>query len=506
MKKFILLCLSSLFFAVNGLAYGVDAFVIIVKTDNTGSSSNTEFTIPTLNDSADYVYNVDCDNNGENEVQNHSGDYTCSYNLAGSYRVVITGKFPAIYFNNELDKEKITAVEQWGTGEWSTMFKAFYGASNLIVTADDAPDLSKATNMYRMFMGASDLTFTYPINNWDVSKIDYMAYMFSSATIFNEDIGDWNVSKVTSMEHMFSSATAFDQNISDWNIASVADMRYMFVHATAFNQDIGGWDTNGVLNMWGTFLYASTFNQDIGDWDVSTVTSMGEMFSNASSFNQDIGDWDVSSVADVRYMFDATTFNQDISDWDMISVTDSTNLGFMFSDSHLSISNYDNLLKSWSTVYIVDNVDFDAGSSNYCQGEDGKNILINIEDWTFNDAGKDCGFYITTPNEVTAVDGELYVMQVETNFVNDPEYPSLSYTLVGGADANKFTLTQGGQLSFENLPDANNPGDRNTDNIYRVQIKAHEDEAGVDDYQTIKVKVVPKSNGALVPTIMYLLN
>jgi len=190
----------------------------------------------------------------------------------------------------------------------------------------------------------------------------------------------------------------------------------------------------------------------------------------------------------------------------MISVIDSDNFANMFSNSHLSTSNYDNLLKSWSTVYIVDNVDFDAGSSSYCQGEDGRNILINIEDWTFNDANKDCSFYITTPNEVTVVDGELYVMQVETNFVNDPEYPSLSYTLVGGADANKFTLTQSGQLSFKDPTDVDNPTDRNTDNIYRVQIHAHEDEDGVDDYQTIKVKVVPDTNFALVPTIMYLLN
>jgi len=180
----------------------------------------------------------------------------------------------------------------------------------------------------------------------------------------------------------------------------------------------------------------------------------------------------------------------------------------MFTNSHLSISNYDNLLKGWSKLDLVDNVDFNAGSNKYCQGEDARDLMESGTDdnWDITDGGKDCAFYITTSNEVTVADGELFVMQVETNFVNDPEFPSLYYILVGGADADKFTLTQSGQLSFDSPADVNNPTDRNADNIYRVQIQAHEDEAGVDDYQTIKVKVVPDTNSALVPTITYLLN
>ena len=94
---------SSVNFALTNLRSGADDFVITVKTDNPGTSSNTQFTIPTYSGET-YNYNVDCDNDGLDEATAQTGNYTCSYASAGTYTISIkdnsgagTG-FPRIYF------------------------------------------------------------------------------------------------------------------------------------------------------------------------------------------------------------------------------------------------------------------------------------------------------------------------------------------------------------------------------------------------------------------------
>jgi len=107
-----------------------DSFVITVQTDNTGDSTDTQFTIPTYEYSyADYNYSIDCNDDGTTEaIDQGGGDYTCSYTSAGTKTIVINGNFHHIYFNNTGDKEKLLTVEQWGTVEWRSMDKAFYGS------------------------------------------------------------------------------------------------------------------------------------------------------------------------------------------------------------------------------------------------------------------------------------------------------------------------------------------------------------------------------------------
>jgi len=64
-------------------------FVITVQTDNSGTSSATQFTIPTTG--GGYNYNVDCDNDGSNEAIAQTGEYTCNYGAGneGTYTIRI---------------------------------------------------------------------------------------------------------------------------------------------------------------------------------------------------------------------------------------------------------------------------------------------------------------------------------------------------------------------------------------------------------------------------------
>ena len=63
----------------------------------------------------------------------------------------------------------LLTIAQWGTGKWASMAGAFYGSSNMTMTATDAPDLSGVTDMVRMFQDAS--AFNGNIASWNTSNV-----------------------------------------------------------------------------------------------------------------------------------------------------------------------------------------------------------------------------------------------------------------------------------------------------------------------------------------------
>jgi len=384
-------------------------FIITVNTALEGTSSDTQFEIPTTG--TGYNYSIDCDNDGNNETIGEKGNYTCNYPTAGIYTIAIEGHFPRIYFKSEKDKDKLLSVEQWGDGTWTSMAVAFWGCLNLTVNASDAPDLSKVTDMSNMFDTA--ISFNQDISSWDVSSVTNMDEMFSEASAFNQDIGSWDVSNVIETSEMFDGATSFNQDISSWDVSNVigmtgmfsdsafnqniglwdvsnvTEMRGMFDGATSFNQDIGSWDVSSVTNISGMFVYATSFNQDIGSWDVSNVIETSEMFVGATSFNQDISSWDVSNVIGMTYMFSrATSFNQDISSWDVSNVI---NMYGMFTNVTLSTPNYSALLIQWNTLTLQSGVKFDGGNSKYSAdaAADARSNIIHTYNWIITDGGQE---------------------------------------------------------------------------------------------------------------------
>ncbi len=79
---------------------------------------------------------------------------------------------------------------------------------------------------------------------------------------------------------------------------------------------------------------------------------------------------------------------------------------------------------------------------------------------------------------------------VLTVTATDADLPgqALTYSLVGGADQAKFSITSGGVLSFVTGPDFEAPTDANSDNIYQVIVAAN-DGFGGSSTQTIQVTV-----------------
>jgi surface protein len=378
-------------------AESTDDFVITVKTDNPGTSSDNQFTIPTHPGSS-YLYDVDCDNEKPDEIIGATGDATCNYDRPGTYTIRIKEKshgngFPRIYFNNSGDKDKIISVDRWGTGVWSSMAYAFYGCSNLAGQSVDTPDLSNVTDMSWMFMTAE--AFNQNINGWDTSNVTNMVGMFYGASNFNQELSNWVVSSVTDMSYLFFNASSFNQIIGNWDVSNVDDMSRMFYGANVFNQDIGEWDTSKVKYMVRMFYYATAFNQDIGEWITSNVEDMKYMFSCADIFNQDISDWDTSSVKDMSGMFlNAHNFNQDISQWDVTSLLYANQ---MFNGAILSTANYDALLIGWDAQNLKPGVTFSGGSSTYCAGESARTHMVSADGWIITDGGKNCPYIIFLP-------------------------------------------------------------------------------------------------------------
>jgi len=418
------------------------AFVSTWNTNNPGTSDSSSITIPTLGGNG-YNYDVDWNNDGTFDEFGITGEITHDFGVAGTYTIGIQGIFAGIYFNNGGDKQKIVAIEQWGTIVWNRMSKAFYGAINLTSNAIDTPFLAAVTDMSFMFYGAA--SFNGDISGWDVSNVINMSSMFTNASTFNQDLGNWDVANVTNMRGMFQSATPFNANLSNWNVSKVTNMSFMFFGANNFNSNLSAWDVAQVTNMSYMFYLASTFDGNISTWNVGKVTTMSNMFNRASNFNQDLSSWNVAMVSDMRSMFQmasvfnsnlnswnvakvinmsnmfnrASDFSGDIRSWDVSKVTNMSlmfaialnfdqnlggwivskvnNMQFMFSGTELSLPNYDSLLIGWSTQSLFSNVQFHAGSSVYC-ADSARQSIIDSFNWTILDGGlsPNCGPPTTT--------------------------------------------------------------------------------------------------------------
>lgn len=293
------------------------------------TSPNLNFTIPIKSDLT-YNYNVDCDNDGVNEIEGATDAYTCEYTTEGNYTILIddnngdeTG-FPRFYAPAispmGLDRKIVVGINQWGSLKWTNMESAFTYCSLEGVGgyANDKPDLSNVTNLGYMF----DYTeFNQDIGDWNTSTITNMKSMFSNATEFNQSLNNWDVTSVTDMSNMFDTATSFDGNISNWDTSNVIQMTSMF-RLTPFNQDISGWDVSKVTHMSYMFNGTTHFNQDISGWDVHNVYWFDYTFTNAVAFDQNLENWDTSGAWAMNGMFNgASSFNNnDLRSWDVSNV------------------------------------------------------------------------------------------------------------------------------------------------------------------------------------------
>lgn len=210
-----------------GFRKGVDnkTFISTWKTDNTGTSNDNQITLPLLS-SGTYDFTVDWgDGNTDTITAYDDAAVTHTYASAGTYTVSISGTCDGFSFNNGGDKDKITGISNWGSlglGN-GTSGQHFRDATNLDITATDAPDLSNCTGLQFTFRNIG--SFTGSMAGWDLSTITAAQYMAAYSVNFNPSGFNTALLTLTSLYScgaMLDYCSAFDQDLTNFDITGLA--------------------------------------------------------------------------------------------------------------------------------------------------------------------------------------------------------------------------------------------------------------------------------------------
>lgn len=197
-----------------------NAFVTNWKTDAAnGYTDNNNIRIP-LRIFADRV--VINWGDGEWEDSNYEQYVEHEYKEPGVYSVSVAGENITFAFREDSgDNSKLMAITNWGDLKLGNYSHAFYNAVNMVITADDIPDLSNCTTMENIFTNCKSLTDIPRISEWDVSKVGQFNSLFRDCEKFNADISGWNTQSAWEMKSVLMNCKSFDQDISSWNISKV---------------------------------------------------------------------------------------------------------------------------------------------------------------------------------------------------------------------------------------------------------------------------------------------
>lgn len=352
-------------------------FIITVKTDNAGTSSSTQFTIPT-NPLYRGVYDIET---SDGQVyKNVSGDKTLTFPTAGTYDIKISGNFASIYFNNEGDKAKLLDIKQWGDVVWRSMVSSFRGCTSLTnITAKDAPvlssfkfeplpqssliyfpisdlvstfsgcsnltninfmanwDMSQVRNISSLFRECSSITDWSGMANWDVSNLKYLNQTFLLVSSFNDDameyIRNWDVSNVISMIALFAiTSITTTEPLSNWDVSNVENLNQIFQQTASLNslEGLENWNVSKVKSMSSSFRNTSITSLDnLENWNTKSLTNMSVMFyqcRNLASI-EGVENWNVSNVERMDFLFRETAIvNANLSKWNVSNVKNASQL------------------------------------------------------------------------------------------------------------------------------------------------------------------------------------
>jgi surface protein len=365
------------------------------KTDNTGTSTDTQITLPLVSTGTyDFVANWG-DGTSDTITAYDQAEVTHTYSTAGTYTVKIYGTIEGWQFDDGGDKLKLTNISQFGNLDITTD-AAFYGCSNMTITATDAPDIS-STSLLNMFRDCSSITTLPSLGNFDTSQVTNMYCMFYGCSSFNQSVSNFDTSQVTNMGYMFFGCSSFNQSVSNFDTSQVTDMRYMFFGCSSFNQSVSNFDTSQVTNMDHMFYGCSSFNQSVSNFDTSQVTNMYGMFYGCSSFNQSVSNFDTSQVTNMGYMFDGCDSMSSanlgtVKDWTITALTDAENFMAGCTNS-MSTADYDALLIAWEgqTHYTgaANTMPIHFNNATYTAGgaaEAARTALVN-DGWDITDGG-----------------------------------------------------------------------------------------------------------------------
>jgi hypothetical protein len=121
-------------------------FIMLVKTDNAGTSASNQFTIPTTGTGFSYTVET-----SEQLLTGQTGSTTLTWAVAGTYEVRVRGIFLRIVFNNTGDRLKLLEVRNQGYVGWGdNNLLAYIGCINLNTFKFNLDFMANTTNAQNM--------------------------------------------------------------------------------------------------------------------------------------------------------------------------------------------------------------------------------------------------------------------------------------------------------------------------------------------------------------------
>ena len=277
------------FDALYGKGWTFGRFVFGITT----SASPQTFTIPTTSGAGNsYNCTVYWGDGSSSVITAHDdADRVHSYATAGNYTIEIAGTITGFRFANAGDKTLVKDVKNWGKLKLTNETGAFYGCSNMTVSAIDAFDISLvvASGFYSLFYGCASLVLCRALLLFDTSAVTSMRYMFNGCSLFNQSVLNIDTSNVTNMYAMFSACTAFNQSVAAFDTTKVATIAYMFDSCTAFNQSLAAWNITAVTTAIdfckGVTLSTANYDATLNSWGAQAVQAGVTVHFGSSKYN-----------------------------------------------------------------------------------------------------------------------------------------------------------------------------------------------------------------------------
>ncbi len=236
------------------------------QTDNTGTSSDNQITLP-LSSSGSYNFIVNWgDGNSDTITSYDQSEITHTYAVAGEYDVSISGELEGWYFNNGGDKLKLKEISRWGDFKPGNTGGQFYGCANLSISATDMFNTTGVTTLDSIFRDCSSIT-SLDVNSWDTSLVTSLDNAFKGASsITSLDVSNWDTSSVTTSIATFQDTGITDIAVDQWDITANTDMSNMFNGVTLdtenYDNILVAWEAQAVQDNVNFHAGNSTFSTD----------------------------------------------------------------------------------------------------------------------------------------------------------------------------------------------------------------------------------------------------
>ena len=234
-----------------------------------------------------------------------SGDGWCFDTEYG--KLTLTGELGVNPF--EAFKSDVRSVEALPGASISDGTTLFQGMSYLIDADLSKLDVSKCTNMNKMFMSCYNLAFL-DLTSWDITKVENMEWMFAwCSKLERVQTGElWNPDRVTDISGMFQGCEKLRSldDVFAWNSSALRKCSNLFEDCKSLEEvNLCSMNVSKVSSLRRLFKGCTALRTlDLSDWETYRVTVMSEAFDGCIHLESlDLTGWHIQDDTSTKDMF-----------------------------------------------------------------------------------------------------------------------------------------------------------------------------------------------------------